>query len=167
MLFQLARQMKLLSLSITAAACTLITLTAFSHSGATGVVKERMDAMSNMADATKRVADMYKGKSEFNEQAIADAISSYLRHGDEMRTLFPDTKNSRAGSDTEALPQIWATPEKFTEQIDAFVDASKTLNTLFNASANIDAANKQLKKQFFVTTKTCSNCHKLFRKPKE
>ncbi|MEE9335134.1 MAG: cytochrome c [Granulosicoccaceae bacterium] len=143
--------------------CAFLTATAFSHGGATGIVKERMDVMDDMADATKLVADMYKGKTEFDRNAIAAAIETYLRHGDEMRTLFPDTEHSRSGSSTEALPQIWIAPNEFSEQIDAFVKATNTLNAAFDKGVS----DKLLKKQFFLTTKTCSNCHKQFRKPKK
>ena len=43
-----------------------------SHSGATGVVKERMDAMTDRGDKSKLVADMFKGKTEFDRIAITD-----------------------------------------------------------------------------------------------
>ena len=43
-----------------------------SHSGASGVVKESMDAMTDMADKSKLVADMFKGKTEFDRIAITD-----------------------------------------------------------------------------------------------
>ena len=155
--------MKTASKAVLILCSAFITATAFSHGDATGIVKERMDAMSNMADATKLVADMYKGKVEFNNEAIAAAIQTYLQHGDEMHTLFPDTKHSRTGSSTEALPKIWAAPEEFADQIDAFVDATHSLEIAFNDGVS----DKQLKKQFFLTTKTCSNCHKQFRKPKK
>ena len=58
--------MKILSKAALILCCAFTTSIAFSHGGATGIVKERMDAMGNMAEATKLVADMYKGKSEFN-----------------------------------------------------------------------------------------------------
>ncbi len=143
--------------------CVGITATVFGHSGATGIVKQRMDAMKNMADATKLVADMYKGKSEFDRAAVANAINTYIQHGDEMRTQFPDTKHSRTGSRTDALPEIWERPEDFNDQIDNFVVATEALDIAF--TNGVDA--KQLKRQFFLTTKTCSNCHKQFRKPKK
>lgn len=38
-------------------------LNANAHTGATGVVKQRMDAMSGMADAMKSMASVVKGKS--------------------------------------------------------------------------------------------------------
>ena len=155
--------MKTFSIAALTTCCALITATAFSHGGATGIVKERMDAMSNMADATKLVADMYKGKTDFNKDAIAAAIETYLQHGDEMRTLFPDTEHSRTGSSTDALPKIWDAPEEFAEQIDDFIEATDELNMAFNEGVD----DKQLKKQFFKSTKTCSNCHKQFRKPKK
>lgn len=135
----------------------------FAHSGATGVVKKRMDAMGDMGDRSKLVADMFKGKTDFDKAAIVDAADAFVMHGSTMTELFPDTKDSRAGSKTEALPVIWEEWDEFNERVADFVTQSETLQSVISETDDP----KTLKVAFFKTTKTCSGCHKRFRKPKD
>ncbi len=143
--------------------CALMTSVVLSHSGATGIVKERMDAMSDMGDKSKLVADMFKGKTDFDRAALVDAADAFAGHASKMAELFPDTKHSRSGSKTEALPVIWDDWDGFNKIILEFSDASESLKE--TAAKTTDAG--QLKKAFFKTTKSCSSCHKRFRKPKK
>ena len=48
---------------ISAIAMTSIGLAAFAHSGATGGMKERMDAMSEMGEAMKTLTPMMRGQT--------------------------------------------------------------------------------------------------------
>ena len=54
----------LIALTLTATGAVL------AHSGATGVVKQRMDAMVDMGDKSKIVANMFKGKTEFDKACL-------------------------------------------------------------------------------------------------
>ena len=135
----------------------------YSHTDATGIVRERMDAMLDMGDKSKLVADMFKGKSEFERNAVADVADAFVSHGVRMAELFPDTQESRNGSHTEALPRIWEEWDKFNEQVTEFVELSESLKNTVSTTDDIN----QLRKAFFKTTKGCSGCHKLFRKPKD
>ena len=147
----------LVALSLTVAGAV------FAHSGATGVVKKRMDAMSDMGDRSKLVADMFKGKTEFDKAAIIDAVDAFVMHGSAMTELFPDTMDSRTGSKTEALPAIWEQWDEFNDLVTEFVSKSETLQSTVSETDD----SKVLKVEFFKTTKTCSGCHKRFRKPKD
>lgn len=134
----------------------------YSHTGATGIVKERMDAMKDMGDKSKLVADMFKGKAEFDRVVLSDAAEAFAMHGSSMAKLFPDTTESRTGHKTEALPRIWDDWSTFSKKIDAFILLSDSLKA--NIAGTEDE--KELRKAFFQTTKACSGCHKKFRKPK-
>ena len=131
----------------------------FAHSGAKGVVKQRMDAMADMGDKSKIVADMMKGKIEYTPAAIIDAADAFVMHGENMAEFFPDTKESRTGSKTEALPKIWDEWDDFSVMVTKFVERSKALQDF---AANTEDKT-ELKKAFFKTTKSCSGCHKRFR----
>lgn len=144
------------------ALCSLIAGVAYSHSGAVGIVKERMDAMKDMGDKSKVVADMFKGKEEFNRAALADAADAFVMHGNKMTELFPDNEASRVGSETEALPRIWDEWRVFSDQINKFILLSENLASV--ASTTEDTGT--LKKAFYTTIKSCRVCHKRFRKPK-
>ena len=142
---------------------TIIAGSVFAHSGAKGIVKQRMDAMGDMGDKSKAVADMIKGKVEYNSAAIVEAADAFVMHGTNMAELFPDTKDSRTGSKTEALPKIWDEWDDFSVMVSEFVERSKALQ---DVAANTEDKT-ELKKAFFKTTKSCSGCHKRFRKPKD
>jgi len=96
-----------------------------------------------MGDQSKLVADMFKGRVEFNKNALSDAAESFSKHG--------------------SLPKIWEEWDDFSAQVTEFVDLSDALK---KEVATTDDKG-QLKKMFFKTTKSCSGCHKQFRKPKE
>lgn len=133
------------------------------HGDATGVVKERMDAMSDMGDKSKLVADMYKGKTNFDASAVVAAADAFVEHSAGMSDLFPDSKASRSGSDTEALPVIWENRDEFTKKVTQFATSSKVLQEVVASTRD----QGELKKAFFKTIKNCSGCHKRFRKPKK
>lgn len=141
----------------------LIAGSVYSHSGAKGIVKERMVAMKDMGDKSKIVADMFKGKAEFDRSALVDAADAFVMHGSEMTELFPDTEDSRTGSKTEALPKIWDQWDDFNSLIAEFVTRSEALQ--LTVASTEDPS--ELKKAFFQTTKSCSSCHKGYRKPKD
>ncbi|MFK7854223.1 MAG: cytochrome c [Granulosicoccus sp.] len=134
-----------------------------SHSGAKGIVKERMDAMENMGDKSKLVADMLKGEREFDATALVDAADAFVLHGTRMAELFPDTEESRTGSNTEALPRIWDEWDDFSKRVNEFIELSESLKTTVSTTEDVG----QLKKAFFQTRRSCSGCHKRFRKPKD
>lgn len=158
--------MKMKNPAYLAFGCSLVLLVSgvvHSHNGATGIVKQRMDAMGDMGDRSAEVADMFKGKTAFDKQLIAAAADSFIEHGMEMPGLFPDNKMSRTGSQTEALPAIWSRWEEFTELADDLVTRSESLQALVETTDEP----RTLKRAFFRTTKSCSGCHKQFRKPKD
>jgi cytochrome c556 len=136
---------------------------AYSHSGVTGIVKERMDAMKDMGDKSKAVANMFKGKAPYDQAAIIDAADSFVLHGKRITEVFPDTHESRHGKKTEALPAIWEEWDDFTALVDEFVALSEDLVR----EAQSGADERTLKSIFFKTAKSCSGCHKRFRKPKK
>ena len=149
----------------TGACCALLLIVAgavYGHSGATGVVKERMEAMKSMSDLSKLIGDMFKEKVEFDRGVIADAAELFIEHGTKMNSLFPDTEESRTGSQTEALPQVWSDSDRFLKSVNEFVELSKSLKAVAETSEDVDV----LRKSFFRTAKSCSGCHKRFRKPK-
>ena len=133
------------------------------HSGATGVVKQRMDAMQAMSNRTQVVTDMFKGRAQFDRDAIVKAADSFVTHGSQMLELFPDTEHSRTGSQTEALPEIWLNRDGFNQKAEEFVVLSKALKVTAAATDN----ERELRTAFFRATKGCSGCHKIYRRPSD
>lgn len=153
--------MKIMMIVLLLASASMVGIV-YGHSDAEGVVKERMDAMTDMSDNSKRVGGMFKGKTAFNKQTLANAANVYAQHGKQMVELFPNTEESRTGSNTEALPKIWEDWGEFNERAVEFVELSELLKKTVSETDDV----KELEKAFFKVAKSCSGCHKRFRKPK-
>ena len=113
------------------------------NEGATGIVKQRMDAMSVMARAMKKVAD------------------ELIRHATEIPPLFPDNDHSRNGR-TEALPSVWARWPQF----EALAGRLRSVDYALKAAAE-SGDRGAITRQFTATAKVCRDCHSDFRKPKD
>lgn len=84
---------------------------AWAHSGAMGVVKERMDAMKAMGDAVKQIKPMMSGAAAYDAamvQAAARAIAE--ESGAALVGKFPE---GSGGGMSEALPEVWTDRERF------------------------------------------------------
>lgn len=102
---------------ILAVAMTSAGLTALAHSGATGVVKERMDAMVDLGDAMKRLTPMMRGQTEYDPDIVRGAADTMIGHaGSAMTDLFPDGSN---GKPSEALDTIWEDWDEFAALAEA------------------------------------------------
>jgi cytochrome c556 len=140
---------------------------AMAHSGAMGIVKERMDGMSILGDHAKSVGNMLKGKTPFQIVAVQGAAQAFVMHGKQIPAYFPDTKESREGSETEALPAIWDNWEDFTALARQFAEDSQKLVTLSDGlsigTQSAEDQSRAVRAAFFRTSKSCSGCHERFR----
>jgi len=141
----------------------LLASSLFAHTGATGVVKQRMDAMSIMGDKSKLIAAMLKGKSDYDPVVISEVADAYIKHGTDIPGLFPDNEMSRNGSETEALPAIWDDWQDFVELAAKLASDSKALKAIADNGVKMNT----VKRAFVIATKNCSTCHKRYRKPKD
>ena len=144
---------------------------ALAHTGAMGIVKERMDAMSLLGDHAKTVGDMLKGKLSFDLQAVEEAAQAFVSHGDQIPSLFPDTEDSRESAVTDALPAIWDNWDDFVALAEQFTNDSQSLLTvatdLSSGTESIDDQSRAIRTVFFKTAKNCSECHEQFRLDKD
>jgi cytochrome c556 len=84
---------------------------AWAHSGAMGVVKERMDAMKAMGDAVKRIKPMMSGEAEYDAAAVQAAARVIAEEaGAAMTGKFPE---GSGGGVSEALPAVWSDRARF------------------------------------------------------
>jgi len=94
------------------AAIASLSAAAFAHSGATGVVKERMDAMKSMGDAIKRIKPMMSGEAGYDEAAVREAAQSIAAEaGKAMTGKFPEGSTEHP---SETLPRTWEEWDRFT-----------------------------------------------------
>lgn len=96
---------------ITAALVAGLTTAALAHNGATGIVKERMDAMVAMGKAVKQITPMMSGEAPYDAERLRAAARQIETHaGEDMTRLFPE---GSGGMPSVAKDNIW-------EEWDAF-----------------------------------------------
>ncbi len=82
------------------------------HGGATGIVKERMEAMEEMGDVMKSLTAIMRGETDYDADAVRKGAAVIGSHaGEALTKLFPKDSLSEA---SEAKPDIWADWESFS-----------------------------------------------------
>lgn len=97
--------------SVAALAATALAGTVWAHSGATGKVKDRMEAMKEMGKAMKSVAPMMRGEADYDPDTVRQAAQAIARNaGDALTAHFPE---GSIHGPSEALPAIWQDWDRF------------------------------------------------------
>ena len=100
---------------------------AVAHSGATGIVLERMNGMTAMRDLIRDLTPMMQGTVPYDPIQVSEAGYVIASHaGETMRTLFP---NGSLVGVTYAKPNIWAEWNDFAALADELRDYSEALMT--------------------------------------
>ncbi len=133
-------------------ASTLVTMVALAHSGATGVVKDRMQGMKAMSDATKALGAMKAGAIPFSVETLRLAVDEIARHGVEAKDQFPE---GSLVSPSEALPVIWMEKAAFDKVFDEMIAAADQVKTVENLEAAIPLITR--------IGDQCKDCHSRYR----
>ncbi|OMH31755.1 cytochrome c [Motiliproteus sp. MSK22-1] len=139
---------------------TVVPSWVYAHGGATGVVKERMDAMSAMGDAMEIMGDMVKGKRPFESSAFLEGAKAVIDHSAKITVLFPEGSLS---AKSEALPKLWTEWDQFVVMVKRTEKEADKLAAL----AENGSDSRALKKQFVKLGKSCKSCHTDYRKKKK
>lgn len=153
---------------------------ALAHGGATGIVKQRMDAMVVISKAAKSLSDMMRGKTAYDSVAVREGAAKIRTHaGQAMTALFPE---NTGGGPSEARPEIWADWEEFRVLAERLAVLAEGLELAArNGLANGDADKSMMAKMptaselasmpansvFDMLGRTCSACHQKFRLKKD
>ena len=107
-----------------ALAASAVAAVALAHTGATGVVLDRMNGMTAMRDTIAELAPMMQGTVPYDTFIVSEGASVIASHaGGTMLSLFPE--NSLEGV-TYAKPEIWADWQQFaalSEELKVYADA--------------------------------------------
>jgi len=125
---------------------------AYAHSGATGIVKERMDFFTQSKDNLKAIKTHFRN-GDIN--AIVPLATQIRDWAEKMPAYFP------AGSDgkpSEASPQIWLDFSGLERAANANYQAANQLVIAAKAGDSEAAINA-----FKTTAATCKSCHKSYR----
>ena len=127
-------------------------LPSMAHSGATGIVKERMDRFKASQDAMKVIANALP-TGDF--EAIGENAAMIEAWAREMVSYFPEGSND---APSEARDAIWQRPDAFTAAAAANAEAALRLQVLA-----IDEDTDAMPDAFRALAATCKSCHKQFR----
>lgn len=95
-------------LAVTAA---LISGAVLAHTGATGIVKERMDGMVALRDGVRDVTPIMRGQVDYDADAVMDFARIVQDHsGQAMTELFPE---GSGGMPSQARDTVWSDGEDF------------------------------------------------------
>lgn len=136
------------------AAIVAIPALAQAHSGATGIVKKRMETMKDVGAVMKELGAMVKGDARFDASMVARRAGDLKVHAANMPALFPE---GSIHGPSEALPQIWKDFEGFSRIASDLESAATELSSVTEATA--------LPAALGAAGKTCKACHSDYRKP--
>ena len=148
-------RVRFVSIGAAFAVCLVAATMALAHSGAQGIVKQRMDSMDAMGKAMKTVGEMLKGTAQFDATAIVEAMRSVSVHADEIPGMFPEGSLS---DPSEAREEIWSNWDRFTTLAEGLSTTAARL-----ADIAKDGDRKAVAGAFNAVGKTCSGCHEGFR----
>lgn len=124
------------------------------HTGATGVVLERMEGMTAMADALKAAAPAIRGQADYDASAVLALAETLQREGgDHMVALFEE---GTGAPPSEATPAVWDEPERFAA-------LANDLSRLGAQLASVDEDREAARDMFGQIGRACSACHQDFR----
>jgi cytochrome c556 len=122
------------------------------HESATGITKERMDAMEDMAQAMKKITQAIKANR--NLATIKGDARAIHDLAEKITSLFPPGSNQHPSG---AKPAIWQKWSDFEAKASALALQSEKL-------ANTDARDpKSIAAQVRAVSETCSGCHDSYR----
>ena len=108
--------MKTTRIALCAALAAALGGIAAAHTGATGIVLERMKAMSAMAEGVKEMTPMMRGAAPYDASAVsAFAIMVEGHAGEAMTSLFPEDADRTA---SKTRPETWEAFDEFSELAD-------------------------------------------------
>lgn len=123
------------------------------HTGATGVVKERMDLMKALGDDMKRLAAIMKAEAAYDPALVAGLARRIEQgSGDHMLELFPEGSTDHP---SEAREEIWLRWVEFEAKADALASQASALSV----AGDFDEA----RMAFAKVAESCKACHRDFK----
>ena len=143
------------------------------HDGATGIVKERMDSMSRIAEIMKALAGMIKGADPYDEiEVVTLAAELESLAGENLTSLFPEEETQAVSAAREEIWDDWSGFEAHAGDLAHYAQglafASDNRGDELVNPATVDITLEILaqmppREVFQQITGTCSACHQDYR----
>ena len=127
----------------------------YSHQGATGIIKERMDKFQESKNLMRTINKSLRN-NDFN--FITQSAEKLNKWANEMEKYFPKGSEASTSNKSEASSNIWTEPENFKKAIKKFEVASAKLIKI-SKNKNID----DTVSSFREVAGSCKGCHQKFR----
>jgi cytochrome c556 len=147
---------KLVPISILAAAVVSVAFAHEGHKHATGVVRERMEMMTDMGKRLLATSKRLRANQDL--ESVTNDARAIHELASKIIALFPPGSTQ---SPTAAKPAVWQEWDDFTAKAKSL---EKESERLMNTNAKDGDA---LRAQFRAVAFTCDGCHEKFRIPKE
>lgn len=138
---------------ITAALVVMLVTQVTGHSGATGVVKARMDSMAQIKEGMKALGTMATGKMAFDPAQAIAAAGLIEEHANRITALFQEKDVS---APSEARNAIWTNWDDFVTQAETLAKAANKAKSKSVTLSGLRASVPEL-------GATCKSCHKDYR----
>ncbi|MGI9354744.1 MAG: c-type cytochrome [Rhizobiaceae bacterium] len=132
---------------------------AFAHSGATGIVKQRMESMKSIAGSMKTISKLTWTKPNEARLALKKNAAAIGKHASQIVKMFPEGSIEEP---SEALSAIWEKPDEFARLAEAMESRAGELAALAPEVSSGD----EIKPRLASLGETCKTCHEGFRKKK-
>jgi len=146
-------------LPLISAFAILATCAALAHEGhehATGVVRERMELMTDMGKRLLAMSKRLRASKELDR--IGPDARAIQELAGRITSQFP---SGSMQSPTAAKPVVWQQWDDFGEKAKKLQTEAEKLSTISPSDANA------LRSQFRVVGYACDTCHESYRVPKE
>ncbi|MDD9909321.1 MAG: cytochrome c [Ahrensia sp.] len=131
--------------------------TVLAHSGATGIVKQRMDSMKAIGASMKAISKLDWNDEQTARQSLQTNASAIGMHASHIVDMFPE--GSIQGP-SEAEPAIWSRAEDFARIADALEQRADELAQMAPTASSAS----DIKPLMGLIGDTCKACHQDFRK---
>lgn len=119
----------------------------------------RQELMKENGEAVGVMGKMVKGETEYDAQAVLDALAVIEANAAEFPEHFPE--GSETGHETEALPAIWENKEDFESRAMALSEDAATI--IAAAPADLET----FQPMFEDLTSNCGGCHEKYREKQD
>lgn len=146
-----SRPMPRVAIFISVFALVVATVAAQAHDGATGAIKERMDAMEAIEDAMDAIAKA-RTAGDWDAADVKVKAQIIAGHADGFVALFPQGSDHKP---SRAKPAVWTQPDDFAAHAELLKKGGQIM-----AGAMSEA---EFEQGFAAAGSTCRACHSVYK----